>query len=162
MKAFKISSVCYIKTCRSLKRRAILKIPSIVFRRTYALSVGFKMEHLRKSVTTCQDNFCLFDSISIFEWCLIVTYESQILLHFFITFCFYLFKYFLFGLHSIWLIWLCDVLLQNASILLQNGTVITKCVIYYKMRPSTVIFAFLERGKPSKYCLWEVNLVFFT
>ena len=45
LKMLKTSSDCYIKTCRSLKRRAILKIP-----RTYALSVGFKMKPLRKSV----------------------------------------------------------------------------------------------------------------
>ena len=31
LKMFKISSDCHIKTCRSLKRRTILKIPSIVF-----------------------------------------------------------------------------------------------------------------------------------
>ena len=28
----------------------------------------------------------------------------------------------------------CKPLLQNASILLQNGTVITNCAVYYKMR----------------------------
>ena len=28
---FKISNDCHIKTCQSLKRRAILKIPSIAF-----------------------------------------------------------------------------------------------------------------------------------
>ena len=31
LKTFKISSVCHIKTCRSLKRRAILKIPIMLF-----------------------------------------------------------------------------------------------------------------------------------
>ena len=31
LKPFKISTDCYIKRCRSLKRRAILKIPSTVF-----------------------------------------------------------------------------------------------------------------------------------
>ena len=46
LKSFKISSNCHIKTCRSLKRRAILKTLSIFFRRTYA----FKMKPLRKSV----------------------------------------------------------------------------------------------------------------
>ena len=50
MKKFKLSSDCRIKTCQSLKRRAILEIPSAVFRRTYALSVDFKMKLLRKSV----------------------------------------------------------------------------------------------------------------
>ena len=33
LKMFKISSVCRIKICRSLKRRAILKIPSTVFQK---------------------------------------------------------------------------------------------------------------------------------
>ena len=47
---FKISTDCHIKICRSLKRRAILKIPSTVFRRTYALSVGYKTKPLRESV----------------------------------------------------------------------------------------------------------------
>ena len=36
---FKISSHCHIKTCRSLKRRAILK-PSTIFRRTRRASSG--------------------------------------------------------------------------------------------------------------------------
>ena len=31
LKTFKIFSDCHIKTCRSLKRRGILKIPSTVF-----------------------------------------------------------------------------------------------------------------------------------
>ena len=47
---FETFTDCHIKTCRSLKRRAILKIPSTFFRRTYALSVGFKMKTLRKGV----------------------------------------------------------------------------------------------------------------
>ena len=70
------------KTWRSLERRAILKIPSTVFRRTYAASVGFKMEPRRKNVFLCNDkkqlkfwskhywnaersniHFCLFDNI---------------------------------------------------------------------------------------------------
>ena len=48
MKTFKIFTDCYIKTCRSLKRRAILKIPSTISRRTYALSVGLKMKPLKE------------------------------------------------------------------------------------------------------------------
>ena len=55
LKSFKIFSDCHIKVCRSLKWRAILKIPSTFFRRTYALSVGFKMKPLRKSVFLCED-----------------------------------------------------------------------------------------------------------
>ena len=35
---------------RSLKRRAILKIPIQLFRRTYTLSAGFKMKLLRKVI----------------------------------------------------------------------------------------------------------------
>ena len=63
---FKISTDCLIKTYQSLKRRAILKIPSTVFGKTYALSVGFKIKPLRKSVFQCQDKNqikpnCLFD-----------------------------------------------------------------------------------------------------
>ena len=53
LKTFETFTDCHIKTCQSLKRRAILKIPSTVFRRTYALSVGFKMKTLRKSVFEC-------------------------------------------------------------------------------------------------------------
>ena len=45
----KTSSDCPIKTCLSVKRKAILKIPITFFRKTYALSVGFKMKPLRKS-----------------------------------------------------------------------------------------------------------------
>ena len=53
-KTFEISSDCHIKTCRSLKQRALLKVPSTFFlRRTYALSVGFKLKPLRRSVFLC-------------------------------------------------------------------------------------------------------------
>ena len=55
LKTFKISADCRIKTCRSLKRRAILKILSNVFRRAYALSIGFKIKPLTKSNFECQD-----------------------------------------------------------------------------------------------------------
>ena len=48
LKTFKIFTDCHIKTCRSLKRRAILKIPSTVFRRIYALSAGLKMKPPKK------------------------------------------------------------------------------------------------------------------
>ena len=44
MKTFKIFSGCHIKACLSLKRRAILKTPSTIFRRTHPLSLGFKMK----------------------------------------------------------------------------------------------------------------------
>ena len=53
LKMFKISSDCHIKTCRSLKRRPILEIPSAIFRRRYALSVSFKLKPLRKSIFLC-------------------------------------------------------------------------------------------------------------
>ena len=43
---FETFSDSHIKTCRSLKRRAI-------FRRTYVLYVGFKMKTLRKNVFEC-------------------------------------------------------------------------------------------------------------
>ena len=43
LRMFKGFTDCHIKTCRSLKRRAILKIPKTAFRRTYALSVNYKM-----------------------------------------------------------------------------------------------------------------------
>ena len=49
LKSFKISSACHIKTCWTLKQRPILKIPRIVFRSIYFLSVGFKTKTLRKS-----------------------------------------------------------------------------------------------------------------
>ena len=48
LKSFKIFNDYHIKVCRSLKWRAILKIPSTIFRRTYALSVGFKRKPLKK------------------------------------------------------------------------------------------------------------------
>ena len=48
LKMFKVSSDCRIKTYRCLKRRTFLKIPSIFFGRTYALSAGFKMKSLKK------------------------------------------------------------------------------------------------------------------
>ena len=50
-KTFETSTDCHIKTCRSLKQSAILKIPSTIFRRTYSLSVGFKMKTVRRSVS---------------------------------------------------------------------------------------------------------------
>ena len=54
LKTFKISTDCHIKTCRSRKQKAILKIPIVpFFRRTYALSIAFKMKLLRKSVFQC-------------------------------------------------------------------------------------------------------------
>ena len=55
LKTFETFTDCHIKTChiKSLKRRAILKIPSTVFRKTYALSGDFKMKTLRKSVFEC-------------------------------------------------------------------------------------------------------------
>ena len=52
-KVFKTFTDRHIKTCRSLKWRAILKIPSTVFRRTFALSVSLKMKPLGKSVFQC-------------------------------------------------------------------------------------------------------------
>ena len=48
LKTFEILTNCHLKTCRSLKRRAILKIPSNVFRRTDALSVSFNMKTQKK------------------------------------------------------------------------------------------------------------------
>ena len=39
---------CFIKTCWSITWTAMLKIPSTFFRRTYALSIVFKMKPLRK------------------------------------------------------------------------------------------------------------------
>ena len=49
MKTFKISTDCQIKTCRSLKRGLFWKSLVPFFRRIYALSVGFKVNSLRKS-----------------------------------------------------------------------------------------------------------------
>ena len=46
LKTLKVSTDYHIKACRSLKGRAILKIPSTVFRRTHALAVGIKMKPL--------------------------------------------------------------------------------------------------------------------
>ena len=53
LKAFKIFSNCSKKTCWSLKRRAILKISSTLFSRTYALSVWFKMKPQRRRIFLC-------------------------------------------------------------------------------------------------------------
>ena len=52
LKIFKVSSDCHIKTCQSFKRSAILKIPKIIFRRTYALSVHFKIIPLNKAISS--------------------------------------------------------------------------------------------------------------
>ena len=43
----------HIKTCRSLKRSAILKIPSNLFRGTWGLSIGFKTKPPRGTVFLC-------------------------------------------------------------------------------------------------------------
>ena len=50
LKMFDTFTNCHIKTFRSLKRRATLKISSTIFRRTYVVSVGFKMKTLRKCI----------------------------------------------------------------------------------------------------------------
>ena len=55
LKTFETFTDCHIKTCQSLKRRATLKIPGTVFRRSYALSFGSKMKILRKSAFECSD-----------------------------------------------------------------------------------------------------------
>ena len=52
---FKIPCDCHIKTCLSLKRRAILKMPTIVFRGAQVLSIGFRIKPLRKSAVLCYD-----------------------------------------------------------------------------------------------------------
>ena len=72
LKSFKISTDYHIKTCRSLKRTAILKIPGTDFRRIYTLSVGFKMKTLKKSVFQPKNqpkfcgNTCLKEQLFIF------------------------------------------------------------------------------------------------
>ena len=53
IETFMISTDCRIKTCRSLRRRALLNITSAFFRRTYVLSVGWKIKSQRKSVFLC-------------------------------------------------------------------------------------------------------------
>ena len=53
LKTFKTSNNCHIKTCRSLTRRVFWKSLVPFFRRIYALSVGFKMKSLIKSVCEC-------------------------------------------------------------------------------------------------------------
>ena len=62
-KTFETFTDCHIKTFRSLKRSTIWKSLVPFFRRTYALSVVFKMKTLRKSVFECSDvnqlKFCL-------------------------------------------------------------------------------------------------------
>ena len=52
LKTFKISSDCHMKTCRSLKRRAILKIPCTVepIRRTYAFLLALKVKFLFQEI----------------------------------------------------------------------------------------------------------------
>ena len=50
MKTFETFTDCQVKSCRSLKRRAILEILVQSFRRTYALSLGFKMKTKKKNV----------------------------------------------------------------------------------------------------------------
>ena len=53
LRTFETLTDFHIETCRSLKRRGIFKIPSIIFRRIHDLSVGFKMKTLGKSVFEC-------------------------------------------------------------------------------------------------------------
>ena len=52
LKAFKISTDCHIKTCRSLNKGLYWKSLVPFFRRTYALSGVFKMKPLRKGVSS--------------------------------------------------------------------------------------------------------------
>ena len=47
LKTLKIYTDCHIKTSRSLRRKAILKISSTFFRRTFTLSVDFEMKPLK-------------------------------------------------------------------------------------------------------------------
>ena len=53
LKTFKIFTDSHIKICQSLKRRAILKIPSTVFLKEPMLSVGVKMKPVIKDVFQC-------------------------------------------------------------------------------------------------------------
>ena len=48
LKLLKISIYCHIKTCRSFKRRVILRSLVPFFRRIYALYDGFKMKSIKK------------------------------------------------------------------------------------------------------------------
>ena len=74
LKTFKMSTDCHIKTCWSLKQMGIFKIPSIVFKRTYALSVGFKVKPLREIKTKTNPNFAVklaersYRSFLLFNW----------------------------------------------------------------------------------------------
>ena len=52
-KMFKSWSNIYVKTCPSLKQRALLKIPGTIFRRIFNLSIGFKVKPLRKIIFLC-------------------------------------------------------------------------------------------------------------
>ena len=48
-----MASDCHIKTCRSLKGIAILKIPLVpFFKKNLCISVGFKIKSLRKCLKT--------------------------------------------------------------------------------------------------------------
>ena len=116
LKTFRISSDFHIKTCQSLKRRAILKIPSTVFIRTYALSVGFKMKPLRKSVFLCKTK-----TISIFA----VNFV-QMLKEATIHFC--LFDESYVAMESIEIYWLCKYNKEvRRSQLLSQGNLILNC-----------------------------------
>ena len=53
----KISTDCHTKACRSVKRRTILKISSVAFRKTYALSVSFKEKVFFSVKTNTNSNF---------------------------------------------------------------------------------------------------------
>ena len=55
LKTFKISTDCHITHADLSNGGLFLKSLVPFFRRTYALSVGFKMQHLRKSVFQCSD-----------------------------------------------------------------------------------------------------------
>ena len=55
LKKFKVSTDFHKKNMPTLKWRLFWKSLVLFFRRTYALSVGFKMKPLRKSIFQCSD-----------------------------------------------------------------------------------------------------------
>ena len=81
LKTLETFTDCHVKSCPSLKRRAILKIPSTFFGRNYVLSVGLKVKTLRQKPTQILSQkllkeatihfYCLSDELRFSDICTI-------------------------------------------------------------------------------------------
>ena len=58
---------CYTKKCRSLKQKANLKIPSVLFRRTEGLSIRLGIKPLLRSVSCVKTKTSLHFAVKLVE-----------------------------------------------------------------------------------------------